>query len=128
MSRSLDNMRKIRLAGHYYDKKWIMNYLRTHTANQTMQDLPDIKTPKAVRSLAKRLGVVMRKESERDNHRHRSKTLCWLCANATDGNLCPWVKDFTPVEGWEAEPRKIFSNNVTIQSYNITKCPLFRKD
>ncbi|MBO5909353.1 MAG: hypothetical protein J6Q67_06230 [Clostridia bacterium] len=128
MSRSIEKMQKIRLAGHYYDKKWLMCYLRTHTASQAKETLPDVKTAKAVRSLAKRLGVRIRKETERTNYHYRSNTLCWTCANATNGNLCPWVKNFTPVEGWVAEPKKIFFNNVTIDSYYITECPLYRKD
>lgn len=47
-------------------------------------------------------------------------TLCWDCANAV--GWCSWSKDFTPVDGWDAEyvPDK--------DSYRVIACPLFERD
>ena len=69
--------------------------------------------------------------------------LCWRCQRAT-GNKdlqCPWFRDFTPVEGWIAEPTNI--RNVRMKEYDgqpvdertenietfaIFDCPMFLKD
>lgn len=61
--------------------------------------------------------------------------LCWTCAKATNGELCPWVKDYTPVPNWTAEPvthylytdpksKKEFYED----TYSISKCPLYLND
>lgn len=63
----------------------------------------------------------------------RRDTLCWKCANATDSTKCPWVKDFTPVEGWDAEETKIWYNQEVDGkhyrkeevSYIVKSCPLY---
>lgn len=50
--------------------------------------------------------------------------LCWYCEKA--GGLCSWSKDFTPVEGWEAEPdvlRIREKENGVVQTYYIKACP-----
>lgn len=58
-------------------------------------------------------------------------TICWDCKKATNGDLCPWAENFTPVEGWEATPTRIISaynpegNGIT--SYCVHKCPLFER-
>lgn len=52
-------------------------------------------------------------------------TLCWECKNATGGGDCPWVNDFTPVEGWTATPTKIKTYYGYDNSFNVRKCPLF---
>ena len=54
-------------------------------------------------------------------------TLCWDCANATNGG-CSWSANLKPVEEWEA--KKI---NKSIQygdgtSYLVYACPLFERD
>lgn len=36
---------------------------------------------------------------------YKKDQLCWYCDKA--GGLCSWSKDFTPVEGWDAEPDTI---------------------
>ena len=69
--------------------------------------------------------------------------LCWKCQRAT-GNKdlqCPWLRDFTPVKGWIAEPTNI--RNVRMKEYDgqpvderteniatfaIFDCPMFLKD
>ena len=60
--------------------------------------------------------------------------LCWSCAKATDGELCPWVKDFTPVKDWTASPTKRLlytrenEEEVWEDTYIITQCPLYLND
>lgn len=54
--------------------------------------------------------------------------LCWRCARATSGLLCPWVRDGSPVDGWRAEPTYIKSNDNFEHSYAIRECPLFIKE
>ena len=59
------------------------------------------------------------------------RSLCWYCANSTNGSKCPWVRNFTPVEGWEAEKTQIKGNGKGAkgyESYNVRKCPLYRAD
>ena len=55
------------------------------------------------------------------------ETLCWNCSNAY--GQCSWSKDFTPVEGWNAERKDV---KVTVQgyvtSYIVFECPLFEGD
>lgn len=66
------------------------------------------------------------------NHKRgglQKATLCWNCANAC-GN-CPWSKKLEPIENWEATPTIVYSADKSIgalQSYFITKCPLFIRD
>lgn len=63
----------------------------------------------------------------------RVDTLCWECKNAADGRKCPWARDFTPVEGWDAEPDIVWYNAQLVggvvkheqQSYIVKSCPLF---
>lgn len=65
--------------------------------------------------------------------RKRQDTLCWECANSVNGDKCPWVKDFTPVNGWDAEPDLIWYNTPLVDgvvkheqpSYIVKNCPLF---
>lgn len=56
-----------------------------------------------------------------------NNTLCWNCANACNKG-CSWSEDFTPVEGWKAEP--YIKNGVTseIISYEVIECPEFVSD
>ena len=60
-----------------------------------------------------------------------SRSLCWYCANSTNGSKCPWARSFTPVAGWEAEKTQIKGNGKGAEgyvSYNVRKCPLYRAD
>ena len=60
-----------------------------------------------------------------------SRSLCWYCANSTNGSKCPWARSFTPVAGWEAEKTQIKGNGKGAKgyaSYNVRKCPLYRAD
>lgn len=54
-------------------------------------------------------------------------TLCWNCAKATNQEACPWVRDFTPVPGWTAEPTH-HEGFYAYDSYRVIKCPLFARD
>lgn len=66
----------------------------------------------------------------------RVDTLCWKCENAVNGRKCPWARDFTPVEGWEAEPDLVWYNTPLVggmvkheqPSYIVKSCPLFEPD
>lgn len=53
---------------------------------------------------------------------------CWKCKRSTSGNLCPWVRNGTPVPGWKATPTYIKSNDGFEYSYMIHECPLFIKE
>ena len=56
-------------------------------------------------------------------------SLCWDCANATRPDVCPWVEDFTPVDGWDAEPTICHEHaEQPYESYRVRNCPLFERD
>lgn len=62
--------------------------------------------------------------------KRKPSTLCWKCANATDGRKCPWVAFGTPVKGWTADKTVITYQDYTqgtVQqhSYKVHECPLF---
>ena len=60
-----------------------------------------------------------------------SRSLCWYCANSTNGSKCPWARSFTPIPGWKAEKTQIKGNSKGdrgYESYNVRKCPLYRAD
>lgn len=56
-----------------------------------------------------------------------TSTLCFECQKATDGNECPWVRDFTPVPGWWAHETRVAANS-GYDSYHVVDCPLCKKD
>ena len=59
------------------------------------------------------------------------RSLCWSCANSTNGSKCPWARSFVPVAGWEAEKTQIKGNgkgDKGYDSYNVKQCPLYRAD
>ena len=115
----------ITLCGHRYAKAWMIEYLKTHTAYEAKKEFPDVGHVSTIYKLARRLGVKMQ-IPDRDKY-GPSATLCWKCGNSTNGNICPWVRNYTPVKGWEAKPHKIHFNNVTVDSYHVKKCPLFKE-
>lgn len=61
------------------------------------------------------------------NQYGRQTTLCWDCENATRPHVCPWVRDYTPVDGWSASPTHI-GGYYSYDSYIVTECPLFVRD
>lgn len=52
---------------------------------------------------------------DRPNRLGRREQLCWDCKNAV--GRCPWSRNFTPVDGWDAEADG--------DGYKIYDCPLF---
>lgn len=62
--------------------------------------------------------------------KYNANSLCWSCKRAT--GFCSWSRDFKPVQGWEAEPTLVKSQqgakNSVVESYNVKKCPLFERD
>ena len=55
-----------------------------------------------------------------------SRSLCWTCAKSipTGEDDCPWVTDFSPVDGWDAIPKKVGR----LDTYEVKACPLFADD
>ena len=51
------------------------------------------------------------------------QTLCWDCKNCTNPEVCPWVRDYTPVPGWKAKPNILRDYD----SYLVIECPLFKR-
>jgi len=61
--------------------------------------------------------------------RHKTPTLCFKCN--TPSPICPWKYNFTPVEGWDAEPTKVaISGNDSrmVNSYVVKSCPLYEEN
>lgn len=56
------------------------------------------------------------------------ESICWSCANATNGNKCKWVKNFTPIEGWKAIKKNIAYSNGDGETYEIRYCPNYVYD
>lgn len=54
-------------------------------------------------------------------------TLCLDCGNSTNPDACPWVRDGTPVQDWEATPT-VVGRGYTYESYHVTECPSFWRD
>lgn len=64
------------------------------------------------------------------------QTICWECKHADKGNdsICPWAREFKPVEGWDATRRDILVQGTNQnqpahydESYKVHKCPLFER-
>lgn len=60
-------------------------------------------------------------------HFRKAHSLCWDCENATN-NACPWVRDGTPVPGWNADPSRVKHSGVMYDSFHVRWCPLFHRD
>ena len=53
-----------------------------------------------------------------------SETICWRCANAY--GQCSWSRNFTPVEGWDAERRDVKTIiDGYVESYIVNNCPMY---
>lgn len=63
------------------------------------------------------------------NKKRWSDQPCWDCKNACGG--CSWSRNFTPVNGWVAEPTTITYKTGdilhTTDTYKIFECPEFKK-
>ena len=53
-------------------------------------------------------------------------SLCWDCENCTKPNVCSWVRDFTPVDGWRAKKTRL-GGAYPMDSYLVIECPLFNR-
>lgn len=57
----------------------------------------------------------------------KQEQLCAKCANACGG--CRWSDDLLPVEGWDAEPTKVYIDSGTpMDSFLVKSCPMFKPD
>lgn len=56
-----------------------------------------------------------------------AETLCWSCQKAC-GSKCSWSRNFTPVEGWDAEETIVNAGDLLLQSYRVNACPEFAPD
>lgn len=62
--------------------------------------------------------------------------LCWKCAYSVPKRgaeiKCPWATEFKPVEGWTATVRHYgrdrWHDKAVTHTYDITKCPLFKRE
>ena len=69
-------------------------------------------------------------KTEKCNQYTKSHTICWDCANSTNGGCC-WSREFIPVDGWEAIPDriKINANRADYEdTWCVVKCPEFVRD
>ena len=117
----------VKIKGKIFDKEWMAEYVKTRMVSQVAAELG--LTYASVNEAANRYKwQVVRVAKRQCNVVQENRQLCWKCARATNGNLCPWVKNFIPVPGWEAEPTTIYTTSHqgdAIDSYRITKCPLY---
>lgn len=64
------------------------------------------------------------------------QTLCWNCRKSCGNSDCPWFKNFTAVEGWDAIPTKIYqkggqgryTKTIEQDSFLVRSCPLFEEE
>lgn len=124
------------LGGVKYKTEYLKNLMRTNTSRDIARmlygDDATSNDVKGIRNLSRRLGVNMprAKSTGRTSKAYQGKnadTLCWYCANATNSAKCCWAKDFTPVEGWDAIPRRIKFNDIITDSYIVITCPNFKE-
>ncbi len=59
---------------------------------------------------------------------NKRTTLCWSCGRFS--GRCSWSARFEPVEGWEAEPRRLSlgARGSMVQSYTVYRCPQYERD
>lgn len=126
------NENEVSVGGVIYDREYIRGIFAKHTTRELLEIVPGISSLSTVRHVAKRLGIRTKPAPEAHNPRginggSKSDTICWECANATDQSKCCWVKDYTPVEGWDATPRRIRYNGSIVDSYMVRACPNFKE-
>lgn len=51
---------------------------------------------------------------------------CWSCANCSD--ICPFIGQNKPVDGWHAIPNTITQNLYWANTYKIIYCPNWKPD
>lgn len=126
---------EIVIGGKAYKREYVKRIFKNHTARECLRFFPDIHHPTSIRVMASRVGIAPKPDPRRkynpegnaNGGRKEIDTICWDCANATNGNLCPWVKDYTPVEGWDAIPKRIKFNDAITDSYIVIACPNFKE-
>ena len=123
---------EISIGGVIYDREYVRNLFQKHTLKELLAIIPGISNTSTMRNAAKRLGVKAKPSPNAHNPKginggNPTETLCWRCANATDQSKCCWVKDYTPVVGWNAVPRRIRYNGSIMDSYMVKACPNFKE-
>lgn len=79
------------------------------------------------------------KRAHENHYNNRMSTLCCDCDHAGHGDraACSWVREFKPVDGWDADEvhRKDWvhvgkgkSELQDITSYRVKSCPLYKPD
>lgn len=62
-------------------------------------------------------------------NKHLHPTLCFDCRNATKDWACPWVRNYTPVKGWNATKDHVGKpGGYGFDSYHVWECPMFKRD
>lgn len=57
----------------------------------------------------------------------KQKQLCEECRNACGG--CRWSDELLPVDGWSAEPSKIYiDKHKPVDSFHVIECPMYIPD
>ena len=72
--------------------------------------------------------IIEKRELDRFIIAHgKQKQLCETCGRACGG--CKWSDELLPVDGWSAEPSKIYINKrKPIDSFYVKSCPEYRPD
>ena len=58
---------------------------------------------------------------------HKISSYAGIVKNATNRFACPWVEDFSPVDGWVVKKSKRRYNLNDYESFEIIECPLFER-
>lgn len=77
----------------------------------------------AIREQKRKLYWNVRRQVPNNKKYGMKQTLCWDCRK--DGRECPWMRDFEPVPGWEAEETLIMATYLPTKSFHVKQCPLF---
>lgn len=64
------------------------------------------------------------------DERKGKSNICILCKRADHFITypCPWASRFEAVPGWTAQKIERIDSGAKVETYEITKCPLFMKD
>lgn len=131
--RSRDTETTVFVGNVPYSRKYVEKIFKTHTAKELLSVFTGLKSPHSIRSVARRLGIEIKMDPRRKYNPEANgggkvtESICWQCANATDGSKCSWARDFTPVEGWDAIPKRIKFNEYITDSYIVRGCPKFKE-
>ena len=56
----------------------------------------------------------------------RKSSICLDCKNSV--GFCSWSRHLIPIEGWNAEKRKVRSSVGVAETYCVRECPHFEKE